>query len=78
MEDKPIRLRNWRSPAARYFELTARDLAATFTRVVDELHRQYLIGFVPQKLDGKAHDLEVRVKGEGLTARARRSYVAAR
>ena len=62
-----------------YFELTStRDLASTFARVADELHRQYLIGFVPQKLDGKAHSLEVRVKGEGLVARARKSYVAAR
>ncbi len=62
-----------------YFELTStRDLASTFARVADELHRQYLIGFVPQKLDGKAHDLEVRVKREGLAARARKSYVAAR
>jgi VWFA-related protein len=62
-----------------YFELTGtRDLSATFARVVDELHRQYLLGFVPQKLDGKAHSLEVRVKGDGLTARARKSYVAAR
>ena len=43
-----------------YFELTAaKDLAATFTRVVDELHRQYLIGFVPETLDGKVHKLDV-------------------
>jgi Ca-activated chloride channel family protein len=62
-----------------YFELTStRDLASTFARVADELHRQYLLGFVPQKLDGKAHDLEVRVKGDGLVARARKSYIAAR
>jgi Ca-activated chloride channel family protein len=62
-----------------YFELTStRDLASTFARVADELHRQYLIGFVPQKLDGKAHSLEVRVKGDGLVARARKSYIAAR
>jgi VWFA-related protein len=62
-----------------YFELTStRDLSSTFARVADELHRQYLIGFVPQKLDGKAHTLEVRVKGEGLVARARKSYVAAK
>jgi VWFA-related protein len=62
-----------------YFELTTtRDLATVFARVADELHRQYLLGFVPQKLDGKAHRLEVRVKGEGLVARARKSYVAAR
>ena len=62
-----------------YFELTrTADLATTFARVADELHRQYLLGFVPQKSDGKSHKLEVRVKGEGLIARARRSYVAAR
>ena len=60
-----------------YFELTAaKDLAATFTRVVDELHRQYLIGFVPAKLDGKVHQLEVRVRDAGLTPRARKSYIA--
>ena len=62
-----------------YFELTAaRDLAATSTRVVDELHRQYPIGFVPEKLDGKVHRLDVRVRGAGLVPRARKSYVAAR
>jgi Ca-activated chloride channel family protein len=62
-----------------YFELTrTQDLSPTFARVADELHRQYLLGFVPQKLDGKSHKLEVRVKGEGFTSRARRSYVAAR
>jgi VWFA-related protein len=62
-----------------YFELTrTADLASTFARVADELHRQYLLGFVPQKNDGKSHKLEVRVKGEGLTARARKSYVASR
>jgi len=62
-----------------YFELTStRDLASTFARVADELHRQYLIGFAPQKLDGKSHSLEVRVKGDGLVARARKSYIATR
>jgi VWFA-related protein len=62
-----------------YFELTSTgNLSSTFGRIADELHRQYLIGFVPQKQDGKTHTLEVRVKGEGLTARARKSYVAPR
>jgi Ca-activated chloride channel family protein len=62
-----------------YFELTGtQELSATFARVADELHRQYLLGFVPQKNDGKSHKLEVHVKGEGLIARARRSYVASR
>lgn len=60
-----------------YFELTSTaDLAATFARVADELHRQYALGFTPQTLDGKMHTLEVRVAGTGLTARARRSYLA--
>jgi len=60
-----------------YFELDSTDdLGATFARVADELHRQYAMGFSPEKLDGKTHKLEVRVKRTGMTARARRSYVA--
>ena len=60
-----------------YFELTSTsDLAATFSRVADELHRQYALGFTPDKLDGKMHTLEVRVAGEGMTVRARKSYLA--
>jgi Ca-activated chloride channel homolog len=60
-----------------YFELTsASDLASTFTRVADELHRQYVLGFTPPALDGKMHTLDVRVAGAGLTARARKSYLA--
>jgi VWFA-related protein len=60
-----------------YFELTnTEDLSSTFARVADELHHQYALGFTPEKLDGKSHKLEVRLKRPGLTARARKSYVA--
>jgi VWFA-related protein len=60
-----------------YFELESTDnLGATFSRVAEELHRQYAMGFSPEKLDGKTHKLEVRVKKPGMTARARKSYVA--
>lgn len=60
-----------------YFELTSTDdLAATFSRVADELHRQYALGFTPDKLDGKMHAIEVHVAGDGLAARARKSYLA--
>jgi Ca-activated chloride channel family protein len=52
------------------------DLGAAFARVADELHSQYLIGFAPPKRDGKVHDVDVRVSQRGLTARARKSYVA--
>jgi Ca-activated chloride channel family protein len=61
-----------------FFELKKTDeLNATFTRVAQELHSQYVLGFSPEKLDGKVHKLEVRVKRPGMTPRARRSYVAA-
>jgi VWFA-related protein len=60
-----------------YFELKhTADLNSTFTRVADELHRQYVIGFDPQKLDGVLHKLEVRVKIPGMNVRARKSYLA--
>ena len=54
------------------------DLAAAFTQVADELHSQYLIGFAPPKRDGKVHDIDVRISQRGLTARARKNYVAPR
>ncbi len=60
-----------------YFELTrADDLKSTFARVADELHQQYALGFAPTKLDGKTHDLEVKLKVKGMKARARKSYLA--
>jgi len=61
-----------------YFELKkTADLAPTFTRVAQELHAQYVMGFTPTVLDGKVHKLSVRIKNPGMTARARRSYLAA-
>jgi Ca-activated chloride channel family protein len=61
-----------------YFELTkTAELSPTFTRVAQELHSQYVIGFTPMLLDGKVHKLVVRMRQPGMTARARRSYVAA-
>jgi Ca-activated chloride channel family protein len=62
-----------------YFELKKTDeLNETFSRVAEELHSQYVLGFTPQQQDGKVHKLEVRVKQPGTTARARKSYIAAR
>jgi Ca-activated chloride channel homolog len=59
-----------------YFELkNSDDLGPTFTRVAQELHSQYVLGFAPAT-DGKLHKLEVRLKKAGLTARARKSYLA--
>jgi Ca-activated chloride channel family protein len=62
-----------------YFLLSrSSELNATFTRVADELHRQYVLGFAPKTMDGKMHQLEVRVKGEGMTVRARKTYIASK
>jgi Ca-activated chloride channel family protein len=61
-----------------YFELKrTADLGETFTRVAQELHSQYVLGFSPTALDGRVHKLDVRVKKSGMVARARKSYVAA-
>jgi Ca-activated chloride channel family protein len=60
-----------------YFELKrTADLNETFTRVAQELHSQYVLGFSPDTMDGKVHKLEVRVKKAGMNARARKSYLA--
>ena len=61
-----------------YFELRrTEDLASTFARVADELHRQYALGFEPAKLDNKTHKLQVKIRKPRMKVRARKNYVAA-
>jgi Ca-activated chloride channel family protein len=60
-----------------YFELKKTDdLAPTFTRVAQELHSLYTLGFTPMDLDGKEHKIDVKMKMPGLTARTRKTYIA--
>jgi len=60
-----------------FYELSATDeMNTTFTRIALELHQQYVLGFTPQKLDGRVHDLDVRVKRADMKVRARKSYLA--
>jgi VWFA-related protein len=62
-----------------YFELNrAENLASTFSRVADELHHQYAIGFDPPRLDDKMHKLDVKVTTKGMKVRARKEYLARR
>jgi len=62
-----------------FFLLKKKDeLGPTFTRVAEELHSQYVLGFSPETLDGKIHKLEVRVKKPGAVPRSRKSYLASR
>lgn len=66
-----------RDTGGGYFELAPDvNVAGTFERVVEELRSQYLLGFTPIAFDGKAHQLEVRVRQPNLQVRARRSYLA--
>jgi VWFA-related protein len=59
----------------RVFDRSA-DPAVALSEVADELHRQYLIGFSSTSLDGKLHRLDVRVKRNGMSVQARKSYLA--
>ena len=43
---------------------------------MQELHYQYVLGFAPQKFDGKIHDLTVRTTSGDYVVRARRNYLA--
>jgi Ca-activated chloride channel family protein len=62
-----------------YIELRGRDdLAATFGRVADELHQQYLLGFAPPARDGKTHKVEVKPTRKDIRIRVRKTYVAPR
>ncbi len=52
------------------------ELQSAFRSIADELHLQYVLGFVPTFADGKLHKIEVRAKRSGVTVHARKSYVA--
>ena len=82
--------RRWRNPtkgcrrspprlaAGTSSSTSPRDLASTFARVADELHHQYALGFTPEKLDGKMHDIAVHLSNPDYTARARKRYLASK
>ena len=52
------------------------DLNDATARIAEELNSQYVLGFEAKQLDGKVHKLAVKMKQPGMTARARRSYLA--
>lgn len=62
-----------------YFFLRQQDdVNATFARLTEELHYQYVLGFSPANADGKVHRLDVRVRNRSqqVIVRARQSYLA--
>jgi VWFA-related protein len=52
------------------------DVNLTMSRLMDELHYQYLLGFTPEQLDGKVHELSVKVVDKTMRVRARKNYLA--
>lgn len=56
------------------------DFAAAFDRIVRDNSSYYVLAYYPPstRRDGRLHRIQVRVKREGLTVRARRGYVAPR
>jgi Ca-activated chloride channel family protein len=64
-----------RNTGGELFRMKAGEsLTTVFARIADELHHQYLFGFIPVARDGASRRIDVRVKRPGLTVRARRNY----
>jgi VWFA-related protein len=56
---------------------STRDLSFTFVRILEEFRMRYLISYSPEGVSGAGwHRLDVRVKGRGLTVKARPGYFA--
>jgi Ca-activated chloride channel family protein len=64
--------------AGEYFSVTRDDdLTHAMTRIAEDLHYQYVLGFTPGMLDDQMHTVDVRVRVRGLAVRARTNYRAA-
>lgn len=60
-----------------YFDVKrAKELSSTFTRVLMELHSQYLLAIAPRMFDGRVHKIAVHVNHADASIRTRRSYLA--
>jgi hypothetical protein len=55
---------------------TTEDARSAMQQVANELHHQYLLGFIPAVLDGKVHKLEVTTRRRGMSVQARKNFIA--
>ncbi len=64
------------STAGRLYLNKINDLKQTFGLIADELRKQYLIGYYPEKSDeeGKIHQIKVRTNVENTVVRAKSTY----
>jgi Ca-activated chloride channel family protein len=51
---------------------------SAFAAISAELRQQYLLGFSPATVDGRVHNLQVRVRRPGVVVRARQTFLAAK
>jgi hypothetical protein len=57
----------------QYFSTPAEGFAAALETILQQLHFRYELGFIPQAIDGKRHELKVE-----LTAAARKQHKGVR
>ncbi len=62
--------------AGRLYQKNVGDLKETFGLIADELRKQYLLGYYPEKTDegGKLHQIKVRTDLENAIVRAKANY----
>lgn len=62
--------------AGRFYEKDVTDLRETFKLIVDELKKQYRLGFYPpeDQEKGTVHQLKVKVNRSGVAVRGRKTY----
>ena len=54
----------------------ARDFSSVFARMIEELRREYLLGFTPVRADGRIHSITVTTRRPEVKVRARKQYRA--
>jgi Ca-activated chloride channel homolog len=55
---------------------TGRDFAQLFARMIEELRREYILGFTPARADGRLHSIVVTTRRPNMKVRARKHYLA--
>ena len=55
---------------------TGRDFSQVFARMIEELRREYMLGFTPARADGRLHTIVVTTHRANVKIRARKQYLA--
>lgn len=75
----PHALREITTESGGYTEVVhdSPELGPATARIAEELNHQYMLGYRPERpADGSYRSIRVRIKGQDLTVRTRRGYVA--